>query len=124
MFNLDKNYLYAIIGATTNKEKYGYKVLMNLKQKGFRVVGINPKYQEIEGIKCYPALKFCPQKIDVAVFVINPQIGQQVITQCLQLGINKIWLQPGSESKQIIEFAKQNKMDIIYNACIMKESEL
>ncbi|MCX8163514.1 MAG: CoA-binding protein [Candidatus Micrarchaeota archaeon] len=122
MFELSKNFLYAIVGATTNKEKYGYKVLSHLKKKGFLVIGINPKYKKIEEIDCFSSLKECPFKIDVVVFVVQPSISLKVLQECLELKINKVWFQPGSSSPETLEFCKKNSIDFIADSCIIKST--
>ncbi|MEM3361767.1 MAG: CoA-binding protein [Candidatus Anstonellaceae archaeon] len=123
MFKLSKNFLYAVVGASTNKQKYGYAVLRNLKDRGFSVVGINPKYSKIDEIDCFPSLEECPKKIDVVVFVVQPQITLSILEQCLKLQIKKVWFQPGSASTSVIEFCKKNSIDFVADACIMKSSK-
>jgi predicted CoA-binding protein len=122
MFKLNKDYLYAVVGASANKEKYGYKVLVDLNSKGFRVVGINPNYEQIENIKCFKSLKDVPQKIDVVILIVPANVGINILKECVLLKINKIWIQPGAESSQIINFCKENSLDCVYNSCIMLSS--
>lgn len=94
-------YRYAVVGATTDTAKYGYRVLRHLKHAGLSVVGINPKYQEIEGVKIFPTLADVPEKPDVAVFVVPPAVGVAVLDQVKALGITKVWFQPGAESDEV-----------------------
>ncbi len=97
---------YAVVGATTDRAKYGYRVLMDLHQAGFSVVGVNPKYHEVEGITCYPTLASVPHKPDVAIVVVPPQVGLVVLDEVAALGITKAWFQPGAESEAIRTKAK------------------
>jgi predicted CoA-binding protein len=112
---------FAIVGVSRNPKKYGRIVYENLKNKGFTIFGINPKIDKIDNDKIYDDLiqlsKF--KKIDVIIFVVPPNIVKEMIADCLKLGIKKIWLQPGSESNEIIKTFAQNKIDVIYNQCIM-----
>ena len=117
---LSKAFSYALIGATTNKGKYGYRVLMDLHGAGLKVVGVNPKYQEIEGVRVYPSLKEVPKKPDVAVFVVPPEVGVKVLDEVADLGIKKAWFQPGAESDHVR--ARANELGIEAQAdgsCIM-----
>ncbi|MFN3909682.1 MAG: CoA-binding protein [Candidatus Anstonellaceae archaeon] len=120
MFELNKNYFYAVVGATQNKEKYGYKVLMDLFKKGFNVVAINPKYKKIENISCFPSLSASKRKIDVAIFVVPPSIGAEILKECVNLKITKVWFQPGASSKDLIDFCKQHSIDYFVDACIIQ----
>lgn len=92
-----------MVGATTNKEKYGYRVLKDLDRGGYHVVGVNPKYSSIEGIPVYATLADVPGKVDVAVFVVSPDVGFHLLPQVEEKGITKVWFQPGAESEDSIQ---------------------
>lgn len=96
-----KDYIYAVVGATLNPEKYGYRVLKDLSGAGYKIVGVNPHYQEIEGIKVYPSLQSVPQKPEIVIFVVSPPVGLKMLDEVAELGINKVWFQPGAESQEI-----------------------
>lgn len=117
---VNKVFNYVVVGASQNKNKYGYRVLMDLRGKGFKVFPVNPKYDEIEGIKCYPDLGELPDRPDVVVFVVPPETGREVIKNISEAGIDKVWCQPGSESDEIREYARTHNIDIIADgSCIM-----
>lgn len=100
---INKRFVYAVVGATTNKEKYGYRVLKDLDRGGYHVVGVNPKYTSIEKIPVYPTLADVPGNVDVAIFVLPPDVGAHLLPQVEEKGIAKVWFQPGAESESIIQ---------------------
>lgn len=116
---INKNYTYAIVGASNDESKYGHKVFMDLKENGFKVVPINPNSSEVAGEKSYAGLKVAPVGIDVAVFVVPPAVTEKVLLDAKAAGIRKIWLQPGSESGGAIRFCEENGMECMHDACIM-----
>lgn len=117
---LDKKLLYVLVGATTNQDKYGYRVLKDLAGSGFKIVGVNPKYQEIEGIKIYPSLKDIPQRPEVVIFVVPPVVGVKVLDEVAALGIKKVWFQPGAESEEIRQKVQQLGLEAQADgSCIM-----
>jgi len=116
---INKNFTYAIVGASNNPEKYGYKVLSDLRLVGYRAIPINPKEEEIQGVKAYKDIYAFDKKIDVVVFVVPPEVTRKILVDVLKLGIKKVWMQPGSESNESVEFCKRNGIDCIHNACIM-----
>jgi len=117
---VNKNYNYALVGATTNQNKYGYTVLKDLAGAGFKIVGVNPKYQEIEGIKIYPTIKDVPQKLEVVIFVVPPEVGVKILDDVAELGIKKVWFQPGAESEAIRAKAQELKLEAMADgSCIM-----
>jgi len=120
---INPDYIYAVVGATQNKEKYGYKILMDLKSKGYNVIPINPKYNQVAGLTCYPDLISLEERPDVVVLVVGEKNSQKVVQNCLDLNLNKIWFQPGSEYDAAVELAKKANFNIVLGECIMVETE-
>jgi len=119
---IDSNYIYAIVGATINQEKYGYKILVDLKNKGYNVIPINPKYDEVAGLKCYPDLMSIDDRPDVVVLVVGEKNAERVVQDCVDSDLDKIWFQPGSEYEDAVRLAQEAKFDIVTNECIMVET--
>jgi predicted CoA-binding protein len=113
---------FAVIGASNNPHKYGNKIVKNLKIRGYDVYPVNPKLKELEGLSCYPSINDIPDKVDVVDFVVPPEATEEIIKQCKILGLNRIWLQPGSESEAVISFCRENDMKVVYNVCVMQSS--
>jgi len=119
---INKNFIYAIIGATNNKAKYGYKVFKDLIDKGFQVIPINPNYKEVAGIDCYPDLISLNERPDVVVLMVSEENAQKIIQDCLDLELDRIWFQPGSEFESAVTQAQEAGFDIMVDKCIMKET--
>lgn len=109
---------FAVIGATKDQSKYGYKIYKKLKEKGYTVYGINPNYNEIDKDKIYKSLEELPEKPDVAVFVVNPNTGLQYVDACKHQDIKTIWLQPGTQNEKLTMKVKSYDIEII-DACIL-----
>jgi len=118
---LRKENVFAVVGVSRDKKKYGYKVYKNLKEAGYKVYPINPNAKEIDGEKCYPSLSHLPEKPDVVNLVVQPRVTEQIVKECKKLGIRKVWMQPGSESKKAVNFCLENNIEVVYNICVMLE---
>jgi len=140
---IDRNWLVAVVGATINKEKYGYRVLIRLGELGYRVVGVNPKYEEIEGVKCFPSLGALLDSSSLTqddkilanddpassrlrgagnllvITVVPPEATVQVVVECGRLGIKRIWMQVGSESGKAVEIAGELGVEVLGTNCII-----
>jgi uncharacterized protein len=114
---------YAIVGATSNTEKYGYKITKNLLEKEVKIFPINPKGGKILGEKVFTNLSEIKKRIDWVIFVTPPEITKKVLEEVKELGLKKVWFQPGSESEKAIDFCKENNIDYTYNTCIMVETD-
>ena len=115
---LKKGNIIAVVGASRNPEKWGYKIFKKLKEF-YKTYPVNPKYKEIDGTKCYPDLKSLPEKPDVVITVVPPEVTESVVKVCKDLGISMVWMQPGSESQKAIEFCKKNGIKVVYNVCFV-----
>ena len=120
--NFLKQQNWAVMGVSSDPNKYGYKVYFQLKKVGYNVYAINPKLDSIEGDPVYSDLTKLPIKPDVISIVVPPKVTEQVINQCINLNILKVWMQPGSESTLAINHAEKNKIDVIHNQCILVET--
>lgn len=116
---LRRDNIIAVVGATVNKDKWGYKVFKTLRGVFPRLYPVNPKYKEVLGNRCYPNLKELPEKPDTVIAVVPPGVTEKVVNECKELGIRKLWMQPGSESRKAIEFCKRNGIDCVFNACFV-----
>ncbi len=96
----------AVIGASSNRSKFGNRAVRAFQQQGYTVVPINPHETEVEGLKSYATVLDYPGAIDMASIYLPPEIGEQVIGEIAQKGIAEVWLNPGAESDELIARAK------------------
>lgn len=110
---------WAVVGVSEDREKYGNKIYRDLREAGYQVYAINPKLQTVEGDPCYASVKALPAIPDVVDLVVPPAVSLSVIQDCIEAGIKRIWFQPGSESEEAIQKAKDAGMEVVHDACIM-----
>jgi len=115
------NDIVAVVGVSANPEKWGRKIFESLKKKKFDVFAVNPRHDSIDGNKCYPDILSLPKKPDLIITVTPPDVTVKVLEQCIELGVEKVWVQPGSESEEAKRFAEANGLNAIFNACILIE---
>jgi len=116
---LEKRNVFAVVGASRDPQKYGYQVYRDLKNAGYKVYPVNPNAQEVLGDKCYPSLEELPERPDVVVVVVPPRVTEQIVKACKELGIRKVWMQPGPESEEAVRYCEENGLEVIYNTRIM-----
>ncbi len=119
---LNKNNVFAVVGVSSNPSKFGYIIYQDLLRKGYKVFPINPNAKMINGDKAYAYLSELPIQPDVVDIVVPPNVALDVVKECFELGIQKIWLQPGSESDEVIDFCYEHDIEVIYGMCVMVES--
>ncbi|RLC76791.1 MAG: CoA-binding protein, partial [Chloroflexi bacterium] len=94
--------VWAIVGASHDPAKYGNKIARDLHDAGYIVYPINPKEGEIEELKVYASLADLPEKPDVVDIVVPPALTEKVVRQVHELGLPRVWMQPGSESEEAV----------------------
>jgi len=96
----------AVIGASSNRNKFGNRAVRAFRQQGYTVIPINPNETEVEGLKVYASVLDVPGAIDMASMYVPPEIGEQVIGEIAQKGIAEVWLNPGAEGDELIARAR------------------
>ena len=116
---LRKQNVFAVVGVSGNPAKYGHQVYKDLKEGGYVVYAVNPNIDEVLGDQCYHSLNELPEKTDVVDVVIPPKVTEKIVVECRDLGLKKVWMQPGSESEQAIRFCEENGIKVVHDVCVM-----
>ncbi len=111
--------VWAVVGASHDPAKYGHKIVRDLHNAGYIVYPVNPRGGEIGGVKVYPSLTALPEKPEVVDIVVPPAVTGEVVRQVRELGLTRVWMQPGSESEDAIGFCEENGIAVVYGACAM-----
>lgn len=109
----------AIIGASDNRNKYGNKAVRAYLQKGYSVYPVHPLLKTVEGIKAYKSILDISGEIDIASFYVPPSIGVKVVEEVAKKGIKNIYLNPGTESEELINKAKNFGINVIQGCSIL-----
>lgn len=112
----------AIVGASNDPRKYGHAVYHNLKDKGFDVVAVNPRLSEVGGDPCHASLKALPPGVEGAVLIVPPPATEQVVRDAVDAGIVRVWMQPGAESDEAIDYCETHGVSVVHHACIMTQT--
>ncbi|MCD6083711.1 CoA-binding protein [Candidatus Aerophobetes bacterium] len=129
----------AVIGASRRTEKLGYQVLKNLIDggsftlphlKGFsgKIFPVNPKADEILGLRCYHSVKDIPERVDLAIICIPAKLVPQAVKDCAEKGVKGIniisagFAEAGEEGKRLqdefLKIAKEAGIRIVGPNCL------
>ncbi|TWU12259.1 hypothetical protein CA54_10820 [Symmachiella macrocystis] len=107
----------AVLGASTDRNKYGNKAVRAYRELEYDVYPINPSVTEIEGLKAYSALDEVPVEMLNRISVyLPPAIGISLLQEIQDVGAEEVWLNPGSESPELLARAEELGLDVI-QAC-------
>lgn len=119
----------AVVGVSDRREtgcNLGYR---KFKQAGYTVYAVNPRMSEFEGAPCYPDLKAIPHTPDAVFILANPKVTDQVVQECVDLGVKHVWMhcmmgvKPGaaasmtSVSPEAVRLCRENGIAVIPGTC-------
>ena len=109
----------AIIGASTDRSKFGNKALRAFRHAGYTVVPINPHLAEVEGERAYARVQDYPGDLDEATVYVPPHVGVRVMDDLAAKGIGKVWLNPGADAPAVVARAKVLGLQTIVTCSIL-----
>ena len=106
----------AIIGASTDRNKFGNKAVRAFKQQGYRVFPVNPKAAEVEGLAAFSSISSVPDRPDVVSVYLPPPVLLKLLPEIAAKGCDELWLNPGTESPEVLAEAERLGLNVI-QAC-------
>src|SRR5689334_7511334 len=106
----------AVIGASNNRDKFGNKAVRAYLQQGHTVYPVNPKEATIEGLPVYKTILNVPVRPDLVSVYLPPAVLLNVLPDIAAKGCDELWLNPGTESDEVLDVAEQLGLNVI-QAC-------
>lgn len=119
----------AVVGVSDKRETGCNGAYHRFKDAGYTVFAVNPRLTTFEGAPCYPDLKSIPEKPDAVFILTNPKVAEQVVQQCVELGVRHVWMhcmmgtKPGlaqgmtSVSPSAVQLCRDHGIAVIPGAC-------
>ena len=101
----------AILGASTDRSKFGNKAIRAFRAQGFTVIPINPRETSIEGERAYASVLDYVGPIDEASVYLPPAIGVTAMDQLKAKGVPVVWLNPGADGPEVVARARALGLD-------------
>lgn len=111
--------IIAVIGASSDRRKFGNRAVRAFARQGYTVVPINPHESQIEGLKAYASVLDVNGQIEMATFYVPPDIGLRVMPEVARKEIREVWLNPGAESDALIRLARSLDIEPIVACSII-----
>lgn len=109
----------ALVGASRNPKKFGYTAFKELKEKGMKLIPVNPLADEIMGEKAYPNVRMLPEEVQSIIIFTKKDQTASVIRDAKEKGIKQIWIQQMADSKEAIDELKDSGINFIAGECIL-----
>lgn len=109
----------AIIGASNDRSKYGNKSLRAHLKQGYTVYPVNPKETEIEGLPVFKSITDIPVRPDRVSVYLAPPVLRKVLPDIAKRGCDELWLNPGTESEEVLAEAERLGLNVIQGCSIV-----
>lgn len=113
----------AVIGASSQRSKFGNKALRAFLSRGYKAIPINPNEAEVEGHRTYASVLDVPDAIDLATFYVPGDVGVRVIEEVAQKRIPEVWLNPGADDPQVVSRARELGLKTVRQCSIIAIGE-
>jgi uncharacterized protein len=112
----------AVTGVSRTPKTHGSNnVYKRLRERGYEVFAVNPNARAVEGDRCYPNLESIPGGVDAVVIGTRPQIADDTMRECAELGIKHVWMHrgpgAGSVSDTATDYGRQHGITVIDGGC-------
>ena len=112
----------AVTGVSRTPAAHGANVVYRrLRERGYDVYAVNPNAESVEGDPSYPSLAAVPDGVEAVVIATAPERAEQTMQECLDLGIDKVWMHrgpgPGSVSPAATELGRREGVTVIDGGC-------
>ena len=113
----------AIVGASSNRAKFGNKALRAFQNQGYTVIPINPTEAEVEGHRTYKSVLDVPDHIDMATIYVPAPVGVKVMDDLAKKGVPEVWLNPGADDRSVVERARALGLKTVRHCSIIAIGE-
>lgn len=118
---LQENHVIAMVGLSANWYRPSFFAAKYLLDHGYRVIPVNPSYQEVLGQKCYPALRDIPEKVDIVDCFRRSDDIMPLADDAIAIGAKVLWLQIGVINAAAAAKARTAGIDVVMNRCVKIE---
>lgn len=109
----------AVIGASSDRSKYGNKAVRAFQRAGYDVFPVNPSETEIEGFKAYPAIGAVPGPIDKVTVYVRPAVLLTLLPEIAAKGCKELWLNPGTSSESVLSASEKLGLNAVEGCSII-----
>jgi predicted CoA-binding protein len=118
---LKENHTIAMVGLSADWFRPSFFAAKYLKDHGFRVIPVNPRYEEILGEKSYARVQDIPEPIDVVDCFRKPEDIPPLADAAIEVGAKVLWMQLGIVNEEAAAKAEEAGLEVIMNRCMKIE---
>lgn len=109
----------AVIGASSDRSKYGNMAVRAFRRAGYEVYPVNPTESEVEGLKAYHAIADVPGSLDKITIYVRPGVLLKLLPEIAAKGCRELWLNSGTSSDSALAEARKLGLNVVEGCSIV-----
>ena len=110
----------AIVGASTDRRKFGNKAVRAYARQGYEVFPIHPQAQSIEGLPAFRSVRDLPvARLDRISIYLPPAVTLQLVEELAAKPSGEVWLNPGAESPELVARGRALGLNVVQGCSIV-----
>ena len=118
---LAKNRTLAVVGLSAQWYRPSYFAAKYMQDHGYRIIPVNPRYDEVLGQKCYASLRDIPEPVDLVDCFRKAEEIPAIAQDAIAIGAKVLWMQLGIENRAAAQRASDAGLDVVMNRCVKIE---
>ncbi|MDC0038848.1 CoA-binding protein [Gammaproteobacteria bacterium] len=118
---LTENKTIAVVGLSANWWRPSFFAAKYMQDHGYRIIPVNPNYDEILGEKCYDRVEEIPDQVDVVDIFQRPEVTPALAQSAVAIGARVLWMQIGVVNDESARIAELGGLEVVMNRCVKIE---
>jgi len=110
----------AVLGASTDRTKFGNKAVRAFNLRGFEVFPVNPKATSVEGIPAFASIRDLPGRPNIVSAHLPPAVLLGQLDEIAIVGCDELWLNPGTVSPEVLQRAESLKLNVVMDCSLLR----
>ena len=111
----------AVVGLSAQWHRPSYFAAKYMRDHGYRIIPVNPRYTEVLGETCYPSLRAVPEPVDIVDCIRKSEEIPPLADDAIAIGAKVLWMQLGIANETAADKASRAGLDVVMNRCVKIE---
>ena len=118
---LTENKVLAVVGLSANESRPSFFAAKYMQDHGYRVIPVNPRYEEVLGERCYPDLESIPVPVDIVDVFQRPDRVMPTVQSAIDIKARVLWMQLGVVNEEAVVMAEDAGLEVVMDRCVKIE---
>lgn len=111
----------AVVGLSAKWNRPSHFAAKYMKEHGYKIIPVNPVYEEILGERCYPTLLDIPEPVDIVDIFRQKEDIPPIVEDAIKIGAKVVWMQLTLEHEEAAALARKAGLEVVMNRCVKIE---